>query len=196
MPFIIVAVLSGAIGLLRGGRLHNLTYLSIRWSGLPLLALGLQLFVIYGPARDDARPFGLPALLIVGSYALLMVAVLANWRMPGMILLGMGAAVNLLVILLNGGWMPVTAEHLVTSGLLSSPAALAPGQRVPYSKDVIVTSHEGYLRWLSDVFMISKAGPFSAVFSLGDGLMMLGLFRVIQCGMMRGGGNDEQAARS
>ena len=196
MPFIIVAVLSGAIGLLRGGRLANLAYLSIRWSGLPLFALGLQLFVIYGPARDDARPFGLPALLILGSYALLMVTVLANWRLPGMILLGMGAALNLLVILLNGGWMPVTTEHLVAAGLLSSPAALAPGQRVPFSKDVIVASHEGHLSWLSDVFMIAKAGPLSAVFSVGDALMMVGLFRVIQCGMMRGGGNDEQAARS
>jgi hypothetical protein len=196
MPFIIVAVLSGAIGLLRGGRIYNLTHLSIRWSGLPLLALGLQLFIIYGPARADARSFGLPALMILGSYVLLVFAVLANRRIPGMMLLGVGAALNLLVILLNGGWMPVTAEHLVAAGLLSSPTALEPGQRVPFSKDVLVARHEGYLSWLSDVFMISKAGPLSAVFSLGDGLMMLGLFWIIQYGIMRGGGDDLQAARS
>ena len=196
MPFIVVAVLSGAIGLLRGGRIHNLTHLSIRWSGLPLLALGLQLFVIYGPARADARSFGLPALLILGSYALLVFTVLANWRIPGMMLLGAGAALNLLVIVLNGGWMPVTAEHLVAAGLLSSPTALEPGQRVLFSKDVIVVRREGCLTWLSDVFMISKAGPFSTVFSLGDSLMMLGLFWIMQYGIMRGGGDDKQAARS
>ncbi len=185
MPFLIVAFLSGAISLIRGGRLGNLTQLPFRWSALPLVALGIQILVIYGPGRLDARSYSLAALLLLGSYALLFVAVLANRRLPGMVLLGLGAALNFIVILVNGGWMPVTAGHLTSSGLMSSPTALAPGERVLFSKDVIMDSQEIHLRWLSDVFVIPKAGLFSAVFSVGDVLMMLGLFRLVQFGMLK-----------
>jgi hypothetical protein len=184
MPFLIAAFLSGAVGLIRGGRFGNLARLTFRWSALVLLALGLQIFVIYGPGRLDTRPYSFSALLILCSYGLLMVAVVANWQIPGMLLLGLGVALNFLVILVNGGWMPVTADHLAVSGLISSSTSLAPGQRVMYSKDLIVASQETHLRWLSDVFVIPRAGLLSTVFSTGDVLMMLGLFWLIQFGMM------------
>jgi hypothetical protein len=183
MPFVITAILSGAIGLIRGGRLDNLAQLSIRWSGLVLVALGLQILVIYGPGRSDARSFSFSALLLLGSYALLFVVVLANRHLPGMVVLGLGAALNFLVILVNGGWMPVTAEHLAAAGFVSSPTAVVPGERVLFSKDVVLGSQATNLPWLSDVFLIPKVGLFSAVFSVGDALMMLGLFFLIQFGM-------------
>jgi hypothetical protein len=155
----------------------------IRWSALALIALGLQIYVIYGPARLDARSFSHSALLLLGSYALLLAVVLANRQLPGMTLLGLGAALNFFVILVNGGWMPVTVEHLAASGLFSSSTALAPGERVQYSKDVILGRQDTHMGWLSDVFVIPRAGLFSMVFSVGDVLMMLGLFRLIQFGM-------------
>jgi hypothetical protein len=183
MPFLLAAFLSGGIGLIRGGRFGNLARLTFRWSALVLLALGLQIFVIYGPGKLDSRPYSFSALLILCSYGLLMVAVVANRQIPGMLLLGLGVALNFLVILVNGGWMPVTADQLAMSGLMSS-TSLAPGQRVIYSKDLIIDSQETRLRWLSDVFVIPRAGLLSVVFSTGDVLMMLGLFWLIQFGMM------------
>lgn len=184
MPFLVTGLLSGGVALLRGGRFRNLAGLSIYWSALPLLALGLQIFVVYGPARADARPFSLPALLILASYGLLLVTALANRHLPGMAWLGLGATLNFFVILVNGGWMPVTAESLATAGLIDSPSALAAGQRVPFTKDVVMASQEMHLRWLSDLFVIPRAGLLSAVFSVGDAVMMVGLFRLIQAGMM------------
>jgi hypothetical protein len=80
--------------------------------------------------------------------------------------------------------MPVTAEHLAAAGFVSSSTALESGQRVLFSKDVVMDSHEVYLRWLSDVFMVPRAGLFTTVFSLGDVLMVIGLFRLIQYGML------------
>jgi hypothetical protein len=184
MPFIIAAILGGIVGLLRGGQFNNLTHLPIRWSALPLLALGFQIYVLYGPGREEAGRFGLPALLILASYGLLFVAVLVNRRLPGMMWLGLGSALNFLVILANGGWMPVTAELLATAGFVNTPEAVVPGQRVLFSKDVVMVSQEMHLGWLSDRFVLPKAGPFTMVFSAGDVLMMLGLFRVVQAGML------------
>jgi hypothetical protein len=100
-----------------------------------------------------------------------------------MLLLGLGAALNFLVILVNGGWMPVTVDHLAASGIYASNA-LTPGQRVLYSKDLVVDSQDARLRWLSDIFVIPRAGLLSVVFSTGDVLMMLGLFWLIQFGMV------------
>ena len=113
-----------------------------------------------------------------------MIAVLANLHIPGMVWLGLGAALNFLVMLVNGGWMPVLAQSLVTAGFIDTPSAVELGQRVSATKDVVMTSQGTHLLWLSDLFVIPKAGIFSAVFSAGDALMMLGLFRVLQAGMM------------
>jgi hypothetical protein len=184
MPFIIATILGGMVGLLRGGQPNNLTHLPLRWPALPLLALGLQICVLYGPGREEARPLSLPALLILSSYALLFVAVLANRHLPGMVWLGLGTALNFLVILANGGWMPVTAELLATAGFVNTPTAIALGQRVVFSKDVVMVSQEMHLSWLSDRFVVPKAGLFTMVFSLGDVLMMFGLFILVQAGML------------
>lgn len=194
MPFIIATILGGIIGLLRGGQLNNLTHLPLRWPSLPLLALGLQVYVLYGPGREEVRPFSLPALLILASYGLLFVAVLANRRLPGMAWLGLGTALNFLVILANGGWMPVTAELLATAGFVNTPTAIAPGQRVVFSKDVVMVSQEMHLRWLSDLFVVPEAGPFTMVFSPGDALMMLGLFILVQAGMLTPRGQALESA--
>ncbi len=184
MLFITAILLSGAIALVRGGRLNNLTDLSIRWSALPLLAVGLQIFVVYGLGNEEACSFSLPALLILASYVLLLITMMANRTLPGMAWLGLGAALNFLVMLVNGGWMPVTAELLVTAGFIDTPSAVRPGLRIQASKDVVMISSETHLRWLSDVLVIPKAGLFSVVFSAGDVLMIFGLFRLIQHAML------------
>jgi hypothetical protein len=186
MLFFIAVLLGGGIALVRGGRLNNLAGLSVRYSALPLLALGLQIFVVYGPARGDARPFAWPALFSVASYGLLALAVAVNWRLPGMAWLGLGAALNLIVILANGGWMPVTPELLAQAGYISAPAEMALGQRFVASKDVVLAAQDIHLRWLSDVFVLPIIRPpVSQVFSLGDAAIMVGLFRLVQAGMIK-----------
>jgi hypothetical protein len=182
--FAIVAILSGSIALLRGGRLANLSRLTIRWSALPLVALSLQIWVMYGPNWQDSRSFGSSSLLLVASFGILLLTVLINWRLPGMIWLACGVALNLVVILANGGWMPITHDLAVQSGLLKDPTSLLPGQRAWATKDVLRAPDEIRLHWLADLFMIPQVGVFSIVFSVGDALMMLGLFQLVQAGML------------
>jgi len=156
----------------------------MRWSVLPLVALGLQIWVMYGPGWQDSRSFGRSSLLLIVSYGLLLVTVLANRRLPGMTWLALGVGCNLAVILANGGWMPITHDLVVQSGLLKDPTALGPGQRAWATKDVLRNAEEIRLRWLADLFMIPQVGVFSIVFSVGDVLMMLGLFQLVQAGML------------
>ena len=50
----------------------------------------------------------------------------------------------------NGGWMPITAELLVTAGLSDTPSAVMLAERLRFSKDVVTVGHEIHLRWLSE----------------------------------------------
>ncbi len=106
-------VLAGALGLLLGGRLSNLSHLRIRW--MPLAIVGLALQLVSVPSRTWGH-----ALLYV-SFTLLMAFALANVRArtPGAWLILVGIALNMIVIGVNGG-MPVTREALVRSGQMDT----------------------------------------------------------------------------
>ena len=90
---------------------------------------------------------------------------LANRRVPGMALVGLGAALNLLAIVANGGVMPASAEALAAAGL---PAG-GPG----FQNSGVVADPR--LAFLGDIFAIPASWPLSNVFSVGDVCIGAGL---------------------
>ena len=110
-------------------------------------------------------PDGLRSLLLVAAYPVGAVFLLANRRVPGMALVALGAALNLLAITANGGVMPASAEALAAAGLpvaepgFENSAALA----------------DPRLAFLGDVFAIPASWPLSNVFSVGDVCIGAGL---------------------
>jgi hypothetical protein len=111
---------------------------------------------------------------------LLAIFVWQNRRLPGMWLVGLGLLANWAVILANGGHMPITFEALVAAGkgnLVSTPTA---GTLVFGSKDVLLPGIETRLGFLSDIFVIPPPFPIPTVFSVGDALIALGMFGLVQ----------------
>lgn len=108
MAFIVVAIVGGlVIGFARGGRLSRLADVSLRlW---PLLAAGL---LLQASAALTTGTIGF--VLILVSYAALMVFAAANVTIVGMPLVVIGVAMNFAVIAVNGG-MPVRAEAIVAA---------------------------------------------------------------------------------
>ena len=162
------------IGWLSGGHLEGLGTVRFRWAGLALAGLVVQLLLFLGPVTERIGDLGVP--VYVGSSALVLVAVLANLRLPGLPVVAAGAASNLLAIVANGGYMP------------ASPAALAAiGKTVStdYTNSVLAT-HPA-LAALTDVFALPAGLPFSNVFSVGDVLIALGVCWALVALMRRGG---------
>ena len=60
---------------------------------------------------------GLRAALMVAAYPVGAVFLAANWHLPGMRLVALGAALNLLAISVNGGVMPASPSALAGAGL-------------------------------------------------------------------------------
>ena len=165
------------IGYLRGGRLSHLGQIQLKGVWLIVLALIVQLLIF---------PFGSRALVTVGteylhlfSYALLVLFALFNWREWGVLVMAAGMVLNLLVIALNGGYMPTTADGLGYAGRDVAARALADlhhyGNNCLSGTDGCAT-----LAGLSDNFAVPAWVPLANVFSVGDIFLALGLIWFLQ----------------
>jgi MFS transporter, DHA3 family, macrolide efflux protein len=112
-------VIGLVLGLLAGGRLDNLVDVRLRLLRLIVLAfvarIALDGALTSGAIADPLRPW-----LVLGIYAVLTAALLANRSLPGLTAAAIGTATNGLVIVANGGWMPVWQPSLAAAGLDSS----------------------------------------------------------------------------
>jgi Family of unknown function (DUF5317) len=171
--FILYALVIGLVlGVVLGGRLAGLADLQFRWGGAMFLGLLIQVLLFSTPLADQVGAAGPP--IYVGSTALVLVALLRNWRITGVPVIGVGAISNLSAIVANGGYMP------------ADPGALAAiGGNIPtsYSNSTVV-AHPA-LQPLTDIFVLPRWLPFANVFSIGDVLIALGVCLVIVAAMRR-----------
>jgi hypothetical protein len=155
---LLLAILLAA---LTGGRPDRLADLRLRWWGLAVAGLLVQV-VLFSPAAAALASIG-PIIYVVSTSAVL-ITVLANLRRPGLALVAIGATLNLAAIVANGGYMPTTAAALRIAGL-DRPGG--------YSNSVEL--EEPHLALLTDILAIPDAVPFANVFSVGDVCIGLGI---------------------
>jgi hypothetical protein len=167
---LLAIVLALAVGLLAGGRLTGLADLKIRWPLLAPIGLALQLLPVRGAE--------LSMTLLYVSFAILLVFVLSNIRMPGGALILLGLVLNLSVIGLNGG-MPVTNHALVASHQQDTLKLLIDDggakHHLATSKDVLLP--------LADIIPIGWG--IDQVVSAGDIATGLGIMWLIVASMRR-----------
>jgi hypothetical protein len=118
------------------------------------------------------------AALLVLSQLLLLAFVWRNWRQVGVLLLGFGVALNLAVIVANGGLMPIFPE-VVTRFAPGATGTWAIGERLWWSKDIVLPAIAANLPWLADRFLLPDWLPLRAAYSLGDVFIALGAFRLL-----------------
>jgi hypothetical protein len=171
--FILYAIPVGILaGYVMGGRLERLSTLRFRWGGLAVAGLIAQVILFAGPVATVVGDLGPP--IYAASTAAVLIAVLRNIRIPGMALVALGAASNLLAIVANGGVMPASPEAV---------SAIDPLATEGFSNSVVMA--DPALRPLTDIFALPAWLPFANVFSIGDVLLAVGIAVVIALGMRR-----------
>lgn len=177
---LIAIVLSVFIALLRGGSFSHLGQIRFRFPYLILMGIGLQagIFSPWWPSFLAGTPTD---LLYIDSLAFLVVAVVANMRLAGLKLLGLGLASNLLVIAANGGAMPISLEALRLAGETRMLEILETQGRVRHLR---VMTLDLPLWPLGDIFVIPHSLPAPTVFSIGDVLIAAGAFWFVQGAMV------------
>jgi hypothetical protein len=154
-----------AAGYLFGGRLRNLSHVTLRYPAAGVAGLVLQVL----PARGSA---GL--LLLIASLVLMVVFAGANWRLSGFALVAVGLWANLLVVAVNDG-MPITASAFVASRQTEGLGDLGPGGRhhLATPRDDLV--------FLGDAIPIPA--PINRAVSIGDLVAYAGAMWFVVVGM-------------
>jgi hypothetical protein len=105
----------------------------------------------------------------------LLIFVLVNLLSPGFWLMLIGLTANLMAILSNGGWMPISPETLTKLHPERFIGLWQIGERLAISKDKIISQGSTRLLFLSDIF----AGPawldYKFAFSVGDVILSAGV---------------------
>ncbi len=159
-----------------GGRGSNLASVDVKWGWLAPLAFLMQAYLIFFPADRAGGLLSARSLLLAASHILLLAVVWRNRRLAGVKLIGLGLLLNFLVMVVNGGFMPITPEALVQIGYDGNASQLETGYIVGRTKNVVVEPGDAALWFLSDLLVIPRPFPIPAVLSVGDLLIVTGMF--------------------
>ena len=163
----------------RSFALERIATISLRSTWLVLLALALQMPLLRAPA-GLRQHIGVQQALFLTSHLFLLAFVGLNWRSTALKIAGLGVLCNLIVVLANGGLMPITPETLVQINQGSSLAQWPAGAHYGYSKDIILP-RQGTVLWpLSDILVLPPPFPLPTAFSLGDLIIAVGIVVLLQ----------------
>jgi hypothetical protein len=178
MIILVVLALSIIVAIARGGRLQNLAHLNLRWRGVILAGFLIQILIFssFWQERSETRAWTNWGYIL--SLLVLLVALIYNYRLPGISVITLGFFFNLVAIALNGGYMPASPTAMQTAGM----PVLLPGQVVGNS---IGMGPATVLFFLGDVFPIPRGFIFPNVFSIGDIVIAVGAVILTQKGLVR-----------
>jgi hypothetical protein len=166
-------------GRLLGGRVRRLEHVRFVWWQLALAGLFVQLALFADPIQERVGAEG--PFIYVASTLVVMAALLRNLRLPGLGIIAIGAALNLVVIVANGGFMPSSPTvWLELTGVAAVPVA--------HYSNVILISPETLLPFLGDIFVFPRPLPMATAFSIGDATIALGAVVFLVSGMRRPSG--------
>jgi len=173
---ILVVIVAVAIALMRGGRIGNLSNLPLRKIGWFILAFLMQILLRLLSGRGVLIVKYGPLIHII-SYVFIIIGLWYNWKIREIKIIDVGILLNLIVIVANGGRMPVLINTPNLKSIsLSELAALANGRNPIHS----LYNKSTRLGFLSDIFSLPAFFPYPVIFSIGDLILSVGVFILIQ----------------
>ena len=169
MLLLAAAAFGLVIGLAAGGSLRRFATLRITWPMLLLLAVALAVkeLGVLGPLANSSVT---PWLFVLSNVALVFWALRHRSQLPGLELVALGISLNLIVLLSNGGHMPVAPalahrgpSQLLRDGVLGQYVLAGPAT---------------HLNWLADTIRLPDPlyQLFPQAYSFGDLVSSIGLF--------------------
>jgi hypothetical protein len=167
-------VISFLVGLLRKGNLKGIASLKLKGGWIFPLLLLIEFIVFFFQNQwkvlGQASEFIYMLVYIVGLFFLYI-----NRKNPGFLIIFIGVFLNFIVMILNGGRMPVS-EHAAS---VLDPSYIEALKGSLYAKHELLTQSTK-LGFLGDVIPLSKPYPRTQIISIGDVIMNIGIFLFIQ----------------
>jgi hypothetical protein len=181
MLYVYIIIISIIIGLLRNGKLSSLSQISLTKIELIVLACLIQGGLIFLGSKKVKFVLDYSSYMIIFSYIVLLLAVWYNKKLKGINFIALGIIFNFIVIVANGGHMPVLLSSLYKAGLNDFALVLKEGTYVTHA----LITEKTLFRFLADVIPLSPPFPDPSVVSVGDFLMFYGVFGLIQNAMVK-----------
>ncbi len=188
MLYVYIIIISIIIGLLRNGKLSSLSQISLKRIELIVLACLIQAGLIFLGSKKVKFVFDYSSYMIIFSYIVLLLAVWYNKELKGMKIIALGIIFNFIVIVANGGNMPVLLSSLYKAGLNDFALVLKEGTYVTHT----LITEKTLFGFLADVIPLPSPFPDPSVVSVGDFLMFYGVFSLIQNAMVKKELNPEE----
>ncbi|MBA7499624.1 hypothetical protein ES704_02369 [subsurface metagenome] len=181
MFYVYIIIISIIIGLLRNGKLSSLSQISLKRTELIVLACLIQGGIIFLGSRNIKFVLDYSSYMIIFSYIVLLLAVWYNKELKGIKIITLGIIFNFIVIVANGGHMPVLLNSLYKAGLNDFALVLKEGTYVTHT----LITEKTLFGFLADVIPLPSPFPDPSVVSVGDFLMFYGVFSLIQNAMLK-----------
>lgn len=160
------------IGLVRHRGLAHLAELKLRAGWLVLLAVLVQILILpLGPGAKPIVTWGME-FLHIGSYLLLLLFAVLNYRERALWLMALGMLSNFIVITVNGGHMPASLDALRAAGRTATVEKLLTDG---VFGNVVLMSETTKLNFFGDILWLPGWVPFANAFSIGDLLLGVGV---------------------
>lgn len=144
------------------------------YPGLVILAFIPQFIAFSIPATRSSLPDETASALLGFSLVFLLAFSILNIRNISFWPMILGLILNILVISMNGGWMPISPET-VQKLIPNAPAgAWSIGSRLGFGKDLVLPVEATKLWALSDRLTLPEWVHYGLAFSIGDVLMSAG----------------------
>jgi uncharacterized membrane protein (Fun14 family) len=164
------------VGFLRRGSLRGFLDVRLKYGWMFPILLVVQL-VMYRLQNQYDWAASMSTYMFMLVYIIGFVFLWLNRKERGFIILMIGAFLNFLVMLVNGGRMPVSLE--AAQAVLDPFYAETLRSGVVYGKHVALTSST-HLAFLGDIIPLTKPYYKEQVISIGDVVMGIGIFLYIQ----------------
>jgi hypothetical protein len=169
LPVLIALVVS----VLTGGSLRHLATLRVRGVGLILSSLALQVALSLPPLSTWAPVLRWNGALYLCAFALAGAGALRNWRLGTAARVAIcGVLLNAVVVVANGGQMPVNAAAMQFAAGQGKVRQIAAGRSFNNTR---VANRSSRLMLFTDIIPVHVFGSLGNVYSVGDVLLCGGL---------------------
>ncbi|HHW26935.1 MAG TPA: DUF5317 domain-containing protein [Firmicutes bacterium] len=177
--FAVLLLGSVLIGLALGGEISRLGNIPVRGAFWIIGSYCVRYCAQFLSGKVEPTP-ALSVTVALLCYGTLLLGIRANYRLPGMKAVLAGTLMNLAVVIVNSGRMPVSLERL------SPDAVLPEAARLSASLTHQALLPDMRLTFLADVFRWSMPFGKVSVFSVGDVVLAVGAAILVITVMLRG----------
>jgi hypothetical protein len=168
-----IGLLAGLIRAAVGKREYRVYDLKAPW--LVLVAFIPQFIGFFLPSTMKFVDDAWAVVLLVVTQALLLLFALVNLKKLSFIPISLGFLANFLVIILNGGLMPISPETVLKLVPDAPKGFYTLGERLGYGKDRVLLESQTRLAFLDDRIVTPQWMHYPVAFSLGDLVISAGV---------------------